>query len=125
MLTADAFGKIPVIGSPLLIFGIITFAFTTIMGWGYYGERAIEYLIGRKGILGYRIVWIVLTAVGCVLSLDVVWNFADLMNALMSIPNLIALLCLSGIVARETKYYLWENHLDEKAGESEDRSSSK
>ena len=125
MLTADAFGKIPVIGSPLLIFGIITFAFTTIMGWGYYGERAIEYLIGRKGILGYRIVWIVLTAVGCVLSLDVVWNFADLMNALMSIPNLIALLCLSGIVARETKYYLWENHLDEKAEESEDRSSSK
>lgn len=113
MLTYAAFEKIPVVGTPLLTFGIITFAFTTILGWSYYGERAIEYLFGRRAVRPYRIVWVVMVALGSVLSLSVVWNFADLMNAMMALPNLVALLCLSGVVARETKHYLWEGRLEE------------
>lgn len=117
MLTYAAFEKIPFVGSPLLTFGIITFAFTTILGWSYYGERAIEFMFGRRFIRPYRIAWVVMVAMGSVLSLSVVWNFADLMNAMMSLPNLVALVCLSGVVARETKHYLWENRLDETSEE--------
>ena len=119
MLTYAAFEKIPVVGRPLLTFGIISFAFTTILGWSYYGERAMEYLLGRRSIRYYRIAWVVMVAMGSVLSLNVVWNFADLMNAMMSLPNLVALVCLSGVVARETKYYLWEDRLDEEAPSQE------
>lgn len=119
LLTYAAFEKIPFVGTPLLTFGIIMFAFTTILGWSYYGERAIEYMFGRRIVLPYRIVWVVMTCVGSVLSLGVVWNFADLMNAMMALPNLVALVCLSGVVARETKHYLWENRLDEPMKEDE------
>lgn len=119
LLTYAAFEKIPFVGTPLLTFGIIMFAFTTILGWSYYGERAIEYMFGRRIVLPYRIAWVVMTCVGSVLSLGVVWNFADLMNAMMALPNLVALVCLSGVVARETKHYLWENRLDEPMKEDE------
>lgn len=113
MLTKKAFGMIPYVGTPILTFGIITFSFSTILGWSYYAERAIEYLGGRRAIFCYRVVWILLIVAGSVLSLDLVWNIADLMNAFMAIPNLISLICLSGVIAKETQYYLWDNHLDE------------
>ena len=114
-LTKAAFSKIPYVGTPLLSFGLLTFAFTTILGWCYYGERAVEYLKGKRWMLGYRILFVVMVFVGSVISLDIVWNAADCMNALMAIPNLIALLMLSGVIARETKHYLYENRLDHHA----------
>ena len=115
LLTKKAFGMIPYVGTPILTFGIITFAFSTILGWSYYGERAVEYLGGRRAVFCYRVLWILLVLVGSVLSLDLVWNISDLMNAMMAIPNLIALLLLSGVIARDTNYYLWEKHLDEES----------
>ena len=112
-LTQAAFGKIPVIGSIVLTVGLITFAFSTILGWSYYAEKAIEYLAGKKTIYVYRGIWIVLVFVGAVVDLSLVWNIADGTNALMAIPNLISLLLLSGVVVAETKKYLWNNRLDD------------
>lgn len=118
-LTKVAFDKIPYIGAPLLTFGIITFAFSTILGWCYYGEKAIEYLGGKKLTLIYRGIFIAATFLGAVVKLAVVWNLADFTNALMAIPNLVSLLMLSGVIAAETKKYLWNNRLDDDA-EAED-----
>ena len=113
MLTKKAFGMIPYVGTPILTFGIITFSFSTILGWSYYGERAMEYLGGRRAVLSYRVLWVLLVVAGSVLSLNLVWNIADLMNAFMAIPNLVALILLSGVIAKDTQHYLWDNHLDE------------
>ena len=109
-LTKDAFSKIPVIGRPLLTFGLLTFAFSTILGWCYYGERAVEYLKGKRWVLGYRVLYIIAVFIGSVMNLAVVWNLADCMNALMAIPNLVSLLFLNGIIVRETREYLWRAH---------------
>lgn len=114
-LTKVAFDKIPYIGAPLLTFGIITFAFSTILGWCYYGEKAMEYLSGKRWTLVYRGIFIISTFFGAIVKLAVVWNLADLTNALMAIPNLISLLLLSGVIVAETKKYLWEDRLDEEA----------
>ena len=111
-LTKDAFAKIPVIGRPLLTFGLLTFAFSTILGWCYYGERAVEYLKGKRWVTGYRILYIAAVFAGSVMNLAVVWNLADCMNALMAIPNLLSLLFLNGIIVHETRKYLWRNRLD-------------
>lgn len=116
-LTQAAFSKIPIVGTPILTVGIFTFAFSTILGWSYYAEKAVEYLGGKRWIKIYRIVWIIAIYLGSVMNLTLVWNIADSMNALMAIPNLISLLLLSGIAVKETKKYLWENRLDEKAPE--------
>ncbi len=118
-LTKMAFSKIPVIGTPLLTFGLLTFAFSTILGWEIYGERAVEYLKGRKWTLCYRIIYIVAIFVGSIMSLEVVWNVADCMNALMAIPNLLSLIFLSGIIVNETRKYLWQNRLDMDMNEDE------
>ena len=119
-LTKVAFDKIPYVGAPLLVFGIVTFAFSTILGWCYYGEKAMEYLSGKRLTLVYRGVFIVSAFFGAVTQLAVVWNFADLTNALMALPNIVSLVCLSGVIAAETKKYLWENRLDEEAGPEDD-----
>ena len=111
-LTKAAFSKIPVVGTPLLTFGLLTFAFSTILGWCYYGERAVEYLKGRRWVIGYRILYIVAVFIGSVIELSLVWNLADCMNALMAIPNLLSLLFLSGILVHETRKYLWRGRLD-------------
>lgn len=102
-LTEVAFGHIPTIGAPLLTFGIVTFAFSTILGWSYYGERAVEYLGGEKLCRIYRVLYIVAIFFGAVFELSLVWNLADLMNALMAIPNLVSLLLLSGVIAAESR----------------------
>lgn len=118
-LTKAAFSKIPYIGAPLLTFGLTTFAFSTTLGWSYYGERCVEYLKGKKWMLCYRILYIASIFSGSVISLGLVWNIADCMNALMAIPNLVSLLCLSGIIVHETRKYLWRHRLDQDMEESE------
>lgn len=92
-------------GGEIVTLGIITFAFSTILGWGYYGEKCFEYLVGEKYIQLYRVAWVVFVFVGAVVKLELVWNFSDVMNGLMAIPNLIGLVWLSGLVARETKEF--------------------
>ena len=94
------------IGGALLTISLALFAFTTILGWNYYGERAVLYLAGVRAILPYRIVFIALIACGAFLKLEAIWVLADIVNGLMAIPNLIALIALSGIVVRETQRYL-------------------
>lgn len=121
-LTKLAFSKIPFIGEPLLVFGSLTFAFSTILGWSYYGERAIEYLGSRRMfdriptqniINTYRIVFLVTVYLGAIASLQLVWTLSDIFNALMAIPNLMALLFLSGVIVSETRKYLWDGNLDQ------------
>lgn len=112
-LTKSAFAAIPVIGPIILTIGLLTFVFSTILGWSYYGEKAIEYLLGKKAILPYRILWVIFVFVGSVFSLTLVWDLADLFNGLMAVPNLIALLVLSPIIVSETKKYLWDDNLEE------------
>ena len=112
-LTKVAFSKIPHIGAPLLSFGILTFAFSTILGWSYYGESAVNYIEGRRINRFYRIMYIVALFFGSIINLDIIWNIADCMNALMTIPNLIALLLLSDVAAKETKKYLWTGRLND------------
>ena len=105
VLTKMAFEKIPYIGAPLLTFGIIAFAFSTILGWSYYGERAIEYLSGKRFITLYRILYVGGIFVGAIVQLTVIWNLADLLNGLMAIPNLISLLALTSVIVAETRRY--------------------
>ena len=115
-LTKDAFGKIPFIGTPMLSIGLITFAFSTAIGWCYYGERAVEYLKGKKWMIAYRIIYILSVYVGSIINLTLVWNIADCMNAMMAIPNLLSLVFLSGVLVKETHKYLWLNRLDRDMG---------
>ena len=112
-LTKAAFGKIPYKGTLILSFGITTFAFSTILGWGYYSGKAMEYLGGKKWLRAYRVIWIVSLYFGSTMDLTAVWNIADSMNALMAIPNLVSLLLLSGVAARETQKYLWSGQLED------------
>ncbi|WP_173443520.1 sodium:alanine symporter family protein [Selenomonas ruminantium] len=100
---ASAYG---VLGSSLLTIALVLFAFTTILGWNYYGERACIYLFGTKGVMPYRIIFIALIASGGFLKLEAIWILADIVNGLMAIPNLIALIALSGVVVAETESYL-------------------
>ena len=116
-LTNAAFSKIPVVGRPVLTFGLVTFAFSTILGWSYYGERAMEYLKGNRWTMAYRMLYIIALFVGSVANLNMVWNIADCFNALMAIPNLLSLLLLSGVLVKETDKYLWSGHLDAVADE--------
>ncbi len=117
-LTQAAFSKIPYIGSMILSVGIVTFAFSTILGWSYYGEKAVEYLGGKKLIFIYRILWIGAVFAGAVLNLSLVWGIADSMNALMAIPNLLALLLLSRVLIKETNKFLWSGKIDDEDPES-------
>lgn len=112
VLTSLAFDQIPVIGPLILVVGIISFAFSTILGWAYYGERCVEYFAGKKGLIPYRVLYIAVAVIAPVVALDVVWDIADILNALMAIPNLIAVLLLSPVIVKETKKYL--DNLDAK-----------
>ncbi|MBR4088037.1 MAG: sodium:alanine symporter family protein [Bacteroidales bacterium] len=116
-LTHLAFAKIPYIGTPILVVGLITFTFSTILGWSYYGEKAIQYIAGRKTIYVFRALWIVAAYLGANIDLALVWSLADCANALMAFPNLVSLLLLSGVIVKETNKYLWGNRLDEYSNE--------
>ena len=107
-LTKAAFQDFPVIGPWVLTIGLLTFVFSTILGWSYYGEKAAEYLFGEKAIPVYRWLWVFAVMAGSVASLPMVWTFADIANALMAFPNLISLIVLSGVVVEETRRYLWD-----------------
>ena len=111
-MTAGAFNAIPVVGPAVLTFGLLTFAWSTILGWSYYGERCWVYLCGVKSIMPFRVVWTFVVLVGCVAALDVVWNIADVLNACMAFPNCIALIGLSGVIASETKKYVWDKNAE-------------
>lgn len=112
VLTSMAFSQIPYLGPVILVVGIISFAYSTILGWAYYGERSVEYFAGKKGLIPYRVLYIVVAAVAPVLALDLVWTVADILNALMAVPNLVAVLLLSPVIVSETKKYI--NDLDAK-----------
>ncbi len=116
-LTHACFSQIPVVGGIVLTVGLLTFAFSTILGWAYYGERALEYLVGKAGIKPYRVLWLIALLIGSVSKLGFVWTLADTMNALMAIPNLVALLLLSGVIVEETRKYLWSGNLDKSEDE--------
>jgi AGCS family alanine or glycine:cation symporter len=114
-LTKAAFEELPLIGPIVLTIGLLTFVFSTILGWSYYGEKAAEYLFGAVVILPYRLLWVIAVMVGSVASVPAVWTFADITNGLMAVPNLISLLALSGVIVAETRAYLWEGDLERTA----------
>ena len=114
-LTKAAFSELPVVGPFILAVGLLTFVFSTILGWSYYGEKAAEYLLGSRVILPYRLLWVAAVMVGSVSSLPAVWAFADIANGLMAVPNLVSLLALSGVAVAETREYLWSGQLDKAA----------
>ena len=106
-LTSNAYEQgLPLFGKYIVIFGLVLFAFSTIIGWSYYGEKCAEFIFGNRIIMPYRIFWIIIIPVGAVIELNLVWLIADIMNALMALPNLIALVLLSPIVFKETRAYL-------------------
>ncbi len=112
-LTKAAFSELPYVGPIVLTIGLLTFVFSTILGWSYYGEKAAEYLFGNRVIKFYRWLWVMFVMIGSVLTLKSVWAFADITNALMAIPNLISLIVLNKIIVRETDEYLWKGKIDE------------
>ena len=112
-LTKVAFGQIPTFGPFVLTMGIVTFSFSTILGWSYLGEKALEYICGRKARYVYRVLWITATFIGSITAINLVWNLGDTFNALMAFPNILSVLLLTGVVVKETRHYLWENRLDE------------
>ncbi|MCI1995791.1 alanine/glycine:cation symporter family protein [Clostridium luticellarii] len=110
LLTSAAWSQIPVVGSFIIAVALTIFALSTVLGWSYYGERAAEYLFGSSVIKPYRILWVIVALLGTLMSLNLVWTIADILNALMVIPNVIAMFLLSGVIASETKKYV--NNLD-------------
>lgn len=93
-------------GQYVVTIGLILFAFSTILGWSYYGEKSIEYIFGEKAVKPYRFIWVVFVGIGAVAKLDFVWSLSDTFNGLMAIPNLIGLLALSPVIVSETRNYL-------------------
>ncbi|MCR4431887.1 MAG: sodium:alanine symporter family protein [Tepidanaerobacteraceae bacterium] len=110
-LTKMAFDQIPIIGPITLTIGLLTFVYSTILGWSYYCEKAVEYLFGTGAVKPYRWLWVIAAFVGAVTTLDIVWAFSDIMNGLMAIPNLVSLLALSGVLVAETRKYVWEGNV--------------
>ena len=103
-LTSLAFSEgLPAIGEYIVTFGLIVFAFTTLLGWSFYGEKCAEYLFGVKSIIIFRVIWVIAIPVGATFQLDLAWLVADTLNALMALPNLVALLLLSPVVFKLTK----------------------
>lgn len=111
-LTTLAFGQIPYLGPIILTLGIISFAYSTILGWAYYGERCVEYFAGKAGLVPYRILYVLVAVIAPVVALDLVWLIADTLNALMAIPNLVAVLLLSNVMVKDTKRFI--HNLDAK-----------
>jgi AGCS family alanine or glycine:cation symporter len=92
----------------IVALGTSLFAYSTLIGWNYYGEKALEYLAGPRAIPPYRVVFVCMVIVGAMMKLEVVWNFSDLMNGMMAIPNLVGLLLLSRVIREETaRYFKW------------------
>ncbi len=116
-LTTAAFSAIPVVGMPVLTIGMVTFAYSTILGWSYYGSRCISYLLGKHAVRPYQVLYVLMAFLGAIGVGNVAWTISDIGNALMALPNIIVVLLLSGLIARETKHYVWEGNLDEKSND--------
>jgi AGCS family alanine or glycine:cation symporter len=114
-LTNAVFADLPIVGPIVLTVGLLTFVFATIIGWSYYGEKAVEYLFGPRAIVPYRWAWVAAVMLGSLASLPIVWAMADITNALMALPNLISLLVLTKVVVDDTQEYLWSGRLEETA----------
>jgi len=112
-LARQAFARLHDIGPLVLNAGLAVFVFSTILGWSYYGEKAVEYLFGSRAVLPYRVLWVCAVMTGSVTALPLVWEFADAANALMAIPNLASLLLLNGVVVAETRRYLWSGRIED------------
>ena len=112
-LTTTAFASIPVLGPMVLAVGMVLFTYSTMLGWSTYGNRAVMYLFGQKGIRPYQIVFLVFVFWGCIGGGDLVWNISDITNALMAVPNCIAVLALSAVIAKGTQHYVYDKNLDE------------
>lgn len=97
--------SLPGFGKIIVQMGIILFAFSTILGWAYYGDRSVEYLIGQRGVRYYHYLWVIAVPIGAMIKLELVWSISDAANGLMAIPNLLGLLGLSGVVSREWNIY--------------------
>jgi AGCS family alanine or glycine:cation symporter len=124
-LTSGAFHQmLPTVGPAVLTIGLLTFVFSTILGWSYYGERAAEYLWGKSLIVPYRVLWVLAVYAGSVFSLNFVWDFSDVANGLMAVPNLIALLLLSNVIAQDSRRYLSHAHIDDAVAAVEPSSSA-
>lgn len=113
-LTTSVFAQMGFIGPIVLCVGLVCFTYSTILGWSYYGNRCITYLFGKNAIRPYQVVYVIVAFLGAIGVSGVVWNVSDITNALMAIPNIIAVLALSGLIARETKHYVYDHNLDEK-----------
>ena len=111
-LTGDVFAALPTAGPALLSFSLLSFTFATCIGWSYYARRAVEYLLGPKAVRPYLCAYVLLIFLGAVFSMDLVWNFADVANAFMAVPNLAAVLALSGEAVEETRKTLWSGRLE-------------
>ena len=112
-LASTAFATIPYVGTPILVIGMVSFSYSTILGWSYYGNRCAAYLFGKRAILPYHIVYVLVAFLGAIGVGNVVWTISDIGNALMAIPNIIAILLLSGLICRETKHYVYEGNIEE------------
>lgn len=114
LLTYHSFATVGGVGSAMLTISLAAFVVSTVLGWSYFGEKALQYLGGARLILPYRVLWVIMAFVGCVIpKSSIVWNFADLTNGLMALPNLICMVGMSGVLISQTRYYLWQNRLDE------------
>ncbi|MGI6211696.1 MAG: alanine/glycine:cation symporter family protein [Anaerovoracaceae bacterium] len=113
VLTFSAFSLIPVVGQPIIALSLALFAYSTILGWSYYGERCAEYILGPKIILPYKILFTVLTFVGCVTALNTVWTIADILNGLMVVPNVIGVWAMSGVLVKDLKRYGTKETIDD------------
>jgi len=117
-LTTAAFNQVPLFGPFVLIVGMVLFAYTTILGWAWYGDRAITYLFGSKAKRPYQVVFLLFVFLGAVggsaLLASCAWDFADIMNGLMVVPNVVAVWALTKVIVKDTQYYVYDKHLDEK-----------
>ena len=116
-LSSIAFSKIPVIGTPILVLGMVAFSYSTILGWSYYGSRCAAYLLGSRAVRPYQVVYVLVAFLGAIGIGDSVWLVSDIGNALMAIPNIVVVLVLSGLVARETKHYVYDGNIDEESND--------
>ena len=114
-LTSAAFASIPYVGTPILVIGMILFAYSTMLGWSYYGTRCATFLFGRRALRPYQVLYVFAAFLGAIGVGGVVWTVSDIANAFMALPNIAVVLLLSGMIARETRHYVWDKNLDEKS----------
>ena len=116
-LTSAAFASIPYVGTPILVIGMVLFAYSTMLGWSYYGTRCATFLFGKRALRPYQVVYVLAAFLGAIGVGGVVWTVSDIANAFMALPNIVVVLMLSGLIARETRHYVWDGNLDEKLSE--------